>query len=64
MLSGPLVGGHDKVDFVSLLENFPALNLRGVEEQLLALFDLEAQEAKLSCEQNNKGHEKESCHRK
>ena len=40
MLSIPLVGGHDKLDFITLDEDVAALNFSHVEEQLLALLHL------------------------
>ena len=48
MLSGSLVGDDDELDLVALLQDLAAFNLAHVEEQLLALVHLVAQEAKLT----------------
>ena len=45
VLPGPLVGDDDELDLVALLEDLVLLDLAGVEEQLLALLNLVAQES-------------------
>ena len=45
MLPGALVGNDDEFDFVAVLKGVLVLDLARVEEELLALLDLVAQEA-------------------
>ena len=45
MFPGALVGDDDELDFVAVLEGVLVLDLARVEEELLALLDLVAQEA-------------------
>ena len=54
MFAGPLVSGYHEIHLIALLEHFPSFDLGGVEEQLLALFHLEAEEPKLSWKQKIK----------
>jgi hypothetical protein len=49
VLSGALVGDDDELDLVALLQDLAALHLAHVEEQLLALVHLVAEEPELAC---------------